>query len=301
MNKLQLFLKKTKVKAIKNAPVIALWVGAGSMLAAEGFIIKGTLDLVEPLENLHDDVTNIKLHKEDQIKEIKENGKVKEPDWNPKKDAVKAYGKFIGSAAKSYLPAMCLTGASLYAFVSARNIEHRRYIAAVTAYNALKVAFDKYRERVREEYGEEADDKIIQEMAEDPDLKYIYDGAPLAVWFDEASENWQKDPEQNRFFLEQQIISLNNQLAQEGFVFLDDVYKRLGVWYVLPPKIRQQAHQLGWLNQDMYPDEEIASGVIDFKILEDIPVDDDDIYRVKEYDRNFLIQFNCDGFIADKI
>ena len=58
---------------------------------------------------------------------------------------------------KDYAPALIIGTLSIAAILGSHKILKGRNIALASAYKALDVAYEEYRSRVREEYGEEKD------------------------------------------------------------------------------------------------------------------------------------------------
>ena len=87
---------------------------------------------------------------------------------------------------------------------------------------------------------EEVDDKgkkkVTKEVYQAPKVTSAY-----SRFFDENSKNWEKDGSANYFFVMSQMKHLQNKLIANGYLFLNDVYKALG----LPITIAGQS--AGWI------------------------------------------------------
>ena len=53
--------------------------------------------------------------------------------------------------------------------------------------------------------------------------------SPYSKFYDSSCYNWEPDSESNLYFLNKAQRELNNQLKEDGYLFLNDVYKRLGI------------------------------------------------------------------------
>jgi hypothetical protein len=162
------------------------------------------------------------------------------------------------------------------------------------AYAATQKAFDEYRLRVKDALGEEKERDIrhsitLQDTVDENGKKVKVNVADPTTWsmyavfFDEYSRNWQKNPELNRVYIQAQQEYANHLLHARGHVFLNEVYDMLGV-----PR-RKAGQVVGWAlgNGDNY---------IDFGIFEARNAD-----FVNGWERSILLDFNVDGMIHDLI
>ncbi|QED11583.1 hypothetical protein PP914_gp093 [Arthrobacter phage Qui] len=103
--------------------------------------------------------------------------------------------------------------------------------------------------------------------------------ADYARVFDETNRNWERKPEYNLLFLRSMENWTNDLLHARGYVFLNDVYDRLGF-------DRTPAGQIvGWfMNSE-------GTTRVDFGIQD----------RQNEVGPKVLLEFNVDGIIYDKI
>lgn len=205
------------------------------------------------------------------------------------------------SIVKLYLPAIIMSGVGIAALTSSHRILTGRNTALAAAYTTLDEAFTRYRGRVIDKYGEDADRdfRFDTEKAElvDPETKkkkQVTRIAPgevsgYARFFDQFSPSWSKDPEVNLFFLKCQQNYCNDLLKARGHVFLNEVYDRLGM------ERSQAGAVVGWvLSNDNSTDNYISFGVFEGQT---------------ENSRDFvngrngavLCDFNVDGLIFDKI
>lgn len=108
-----------------------------------------------------------------------------------------------------------------------------------------------------------------------------------ARFFDETCAPWEKDPEYNVCFLNQQQNFANDLLRRQGYLFLNDVYDMLGI-------ARTKAGQVvGWVYDEKNP---IGDNYVDFGLY-----DLRNARFVNGYEKSILLDFNVDGVILDKI
>ena len=114
-----------------------------------------------------------------------------------------------------------------------------------------------------------------------------YDGiSEHARFFDESCPDFSKDPEYNKMFLKAQERYANDLLRVNGHLFLNDVYKMLGMQ---PSKAGQV---MGWI-YDGDSKNPVFNNYVDFGI--------EDVYKeanrrfVNGHERAVLLDFNIDG------
>jgi len=111
--------------------------------------------------------------------------------------------------------------------------------------------------------------------------------SPYVVLFDESNRNFKKDWGYNQTFLAAQQTWANNKLRADGHIFLNDVYRMLGL-----PDTKAGA-VTGWIDGGDGDDTVI------FNIYGPDPVGGDMFAEGNE--RAVWIDFNVDGVIYDKI
>ena len=213
--------------------------------------------------------------------------------------------------AKLYAPAVIIGAVSIGAIVKSRNILSRRNAGLVAAYKALDEAYNKYRQRVRDEFGEEVDEYITRRKPLDKEMRIVDENgeeikfeealeltpeeqnmvafgcSQYAKFFDQSSPQWRGDNESNIFFLHTVQTAMNVELTVRGIVFLNQVYEALGI-------PRTKAGQVvGWVK-------EYGDDVIDFGIYNS--ANDYNADFINGYNReHILLDFNVDGWVWDKV
>lgn len=209
---------------------------------------------------------------------------------------------------KLYAPSIALGAVSLACILTSRNILHKRYLGAVSAYTAVSGAFEEYRKRVRDEYGEQLDNhfrygteysqNVVTTVDEDGKKTKVkeevanIDKSAISVdetarFFDESNRYWDKHPTLNMMFLKGRQTEMNDLLHTRGHLFLNEVYDALGFEHT------PQGALLGWV------DNEDGDGFVDFGLYDQ---NKDSVRRfVNGADNVVLLDFNHDGVIYDKI
>ena len=299
--KMMQIFNNTKNGVQKHSPEILAGVGVVGTVASAVMACKATLKL--------DDILDECKETRDKIKEVAENPRY-EKEYSPedaKKDLTVNYAQTAMKIAKLYAPAVILGSASLGCLLASNDILRKRNAALSAAYMTVDKSFKEYRQRVVDKFGEEVEKEIrygikamevettvvnedgsettITEQVKvmDPNLYSDY-----ARFFDEASPNWQNDPEYNLMFLKAQQQYANDLLKAKGRLFLNEVYDMLGI-------DRSKAGQVvGWVYN---PENPTGDNFVDFGIY------DMSKERVRAfvngYETNILLDFNVDGNIWD--
>lgn len=258
-------------------------------------------------------VDDILTDHKDQIEKI--NKVAEDPAYHDEyseKDAVKdktiVYIQTGVKIAKNYLPTITLGALSIGCILSAHNILSKRNVALLAAYKASEEAFNNYRDKVKDEYGEEKDRQLfyglekqkVEEITTDDKGKEkktkkeieVLSGqvvSQYARFFDESNPNWTKDPEKNRFLITCVQNMMNDRLKTVGHVFLNEVYEALGF------KHSTAGALVGWI----YDPKDGKDNYIDFNVFDASSFSKREF--VNGYERSILLDFNVDGVIYDLI
>lgn len=299
------FAYKAKATGMKHSPEIFLTIGIVGVFVSTVMACKATIEAIEVKKEFKDnldaihDVANSPEKPENYTEETRQ------------KDTVITYSKCIVKMAKLYGPSVLVGGVSIASILMGHKILRKRNAALLAAYTALDKSFKGYRKRVVEQFGEEVDKQLkynikakeIEETATDKNGTEItrkktietpsgdiFEISPYARFFDESSDQWEKDAEANLFFLKMKQNYFNDRLRARGYVFLNEVYDELGL---LPSKAGQI---VGWTRG--YGNTE-SDGYIDFGIYDLYDQNKRDF--VNGYERSILLDFNVDGPIIDYI
>lgn len=218
---------------------------------------------------------------------------------------------FILDTVRTVAPAAIVGAATITMIYFSNSISKKRLAAMGAAYATLQTAFDGYKRTMVEALGKESVDKILKpklpnvgKSAEEilssdnkSDAAYVADAvvdslkalSPYArIIAEESSTCW--DP--NEDYTSQNLAAVqlwaNRRLERKGHLFLNEVFDQLGL-----SRTREGA-VVGWLKNGE-GDNYVSFGDFDASIYR---VPSDDYTRV---DSNFIVDFNVDGVIWDKI
>ena len=295
--KMMQIFNNTKNGVQKHSPEILAGVGVVGTVASAVMACKATLKL--------DDILAESKETRDKIKEVAENPRYEKEysKEDAKKDLTVNYAQTAMKIAKLYAPAVILGSASLGCLLASNDILRKRNAALSAAYMTVDKSFKEYRQRVVDRFGEEVEKEIRYNIKAEEITSTVVaeDGSETTItetvktmdpnlysdyarFFDEASPNWQNDPEYNLMFLKAQQQYANDLLKAKGRLFLNEVYDMLGI-------DRTKAGQVvGWVYN---PENPTGDNFVDFGIY--------DMSRervrafVNGYETNILLDFNVDG------
>lgn len=294
----------TGLKIRKNSAELSLGAGIVGIFLTVISASKATLSAPDILE-LH------KTRMEEAVEAV-EAAKAEHIAYDIGREKLIIWSKTFVDLAKLYMPSITLGGLSIGFILLSRNITHRRYLAAVAAYNAVREAFDVYRERVREEMGDMYDhhfrygtelrevvDEVIDEKGKKKKVSRMeevegteqLDGSNLSFWWDEylpdgrKNPNWDANPEFCKSWLRGRENLITDLGRQQGHLFVNDVMRELGLPGVFP-----SGQLLGWV----FPKN--GYGFISLGL-------DDNIGSPSETGRGkrYLITLVPDGVVYDKL
>lgn len=256
-------LNNVVFQAKKHSPEILTAVGIISGVAATATAVYSTMHCEEVLDRHQDKMRQIA-----KARYVADN----DTDITYTKDSEESDKRLVFTQtaidfAKLYAPTVLLTGLSITCILSAHNIMSKRNAAVVAAFTALNEKFNNYRDKVRDEYGEEVDNRFYRnteavevvnektgEVEKKEEPKKI--DACTDRFFDELSPFWDHyNAEMNVAQLRATIKQANDRLHIYGHVFLNDVYAMLGI-----PDTTAGA-VMGWIIDDEHPDTEVDFGV----------------------------------------
>ena len=308
-NSIMRYTNKALFQLKKHSPEILIVSGVVGTVVSAVMACKATLKAANILAETKTDV--MMIHDLQGDIAIKESGKYTDED--AKKDLVIVYSKTAVNLAKIYAPAVILGGLSITAILTSNNILRKRNIALAAAYATIDNGFKDYRKRVVERFGEVVDRELktgikaqtIEEQVVDEETgevktiekqvntSEITDASGYSTYarfFDDGCKGWTKDPEYNLTFLRAQQNYANDLLKTRGYVFLNEVYRMLGI-----PE-SQAGQVVGWIYD---PEDTSRDNYIDFGIY--------DIHKPKNrdfvngYERTILLDFNVDGNVLNAL
>lgn len=292
---------KSEMKVRKYSPEILAGVGVVGVVASTVMACKATTKL--------NDILSESKEQLEQIKEVAADPSYEEKytQDDAKSDTTITYVQTGVKIVKLYAPSVILCTTSLGCLLASNNILRKRNAALSAAYMTVDKSFKEYRRRVAERFGDEVEKEIRynikakeivtvdEEGNEVKETVKVMEGADnpttysdYARFFDESCPAWQNDPEYNLTFLKAQQQYANDLLKAQGRLFLNDVYKMLGI------DITKAGQVVGWIYD---PDCPVGDNFVDFGIY------DMSKERVRAfvngYEPNILLDFNVDGNIWD--
>jgi len=279
----------------KHAPEILIGVGVISVVGVAATAIRATLKVNEVLD-----------HHEQKIDVINEAEGLDEKTIA--KETAKVWATTSGEMFALYLPTLTFGVLACTSFMTSHKIMKNRQLAMVAAYKVMEYSYDQYREAIRKEHGEEYDrdisdrvaqashQKVVQTTDEDGNVQEVVikqdDPEAISVYarfFDETCPAWEPNPEYNMLFLQQQQSYWNDMLRSRGHVFLNEVYKGLGIPH------SQAGAVCGWvLNKDDESDNYIDFGI--FRVG-----NERSRAFVNGHENSILLDFNVQGLIYNLI
>lgn len=313
-NDITSFAGKSGLAIKAHSPEILIAVGVVAIAAGTAYACKATLHMSDILDEVKEEIDTIKEGevRQDVVEADVDEDFAPEKIVNDKKLAV-CYAKTGLNIFKEYAPAVTLMTLGIGCILGSHNIMYRRQTALIAAYEAVDKSYRKYRERVVAELGADKDAYFkhgikkskVNVTEEDPETgdqkkvkKELYsvvderevhgkNVSQYARFFDDASIEWKQSPEYNLHFLKLQEKHANDLLNARGYIFLNEVYKMLGLPY-------SQAGQIvGWVKDGN------GDGYVDFGIYDYLDEEKRDF--VNGYNPSILLDFNVDGVVYNQI
>lgn len=217
-------------------------------------------------------------------------------------------------AAKLYAPAFIVTTLSITSILASHDILRKRNVSLLAAYATVDKGFKEYRERVVKRFGERVDTELRhgvkavevtetvtdEKTGEPKEVKKTVDVldkdipgscSPYARVFNEDSKFWERNSEYNLALLISEQDYANQLLKARGYLFLNDVYDRLGF-----PRTKA-GQTVGWVYDPKNPAHK-GDNYVDFGIYSTYP-SEDDAYECGPCE--ILLDFNVDGPIMDAV
>lgn len=283
---------RQSLKLQEHSPKLLFGGGVVGMVGSTVLACRSTLRLELVLDEIKFDL--------DTAKNIREMHPEEYSETDRQHDTAIIYVRSGAKLAKLYAPSIALGAVSIGALTKSHNILQERNTALAAAYFALDKGFREYRSRVVEKFGEDQDrefrysSEVVVEGQGNKKPKSrtrvnVDEGPSIyARFFDEYSEMWSKEPEYNRLFLSCQQNWANDMLRARGHLFLNDVYRVLGI----PDSTAGSV--VGWrLGSE-------GDSYVDFGIFTNDGSD-----RIRDFvngrEGSILLDFNVDGVIYDKI
>lgn len=285
----------------KHSPEILVTVGVVGTVVSAVMACKATLKVNEIVDQTKTDVEKIHTATETGVTEAG----LPYNEEDSKKDLALVYVQTGVKFIKLYGPSVLLGALSISAILASNNIQRKRNLALAAAYATVDKGFKEYRGRVVERFGKELDnelrynikakeveEKVVDEDGNEQVVKNTVHvaqpnlGSMYARFFDESCPAWEKNAEDNLYFLLCQQSQANDILQSRGHLFLNEVYDMLGMQRTVA------GQSVGWVYD---PSNQIGDNFVDFGI-HDITKERNRAF-VNGYERSILLDFNVDGDI----
>lgn len=237
-------LTKTKLGIKKHSPEILVATGIGTGIVAAIIACKQTIKANNIVAEAQKSLQNI-----EDAKELAANNKVEYTEENKQADRKYIAIQTTVGMVKTYALPVGLGILSITCILAGHHILKKRNVALAAAYSALSTDFMNYRKRVVDKYGKDVDfmlknglekqiiaNKVIDpetgEVKETKEEALTYEGSKLSQYarvFDEVgSTQWTPSADHNRAFLLMEQNYFNERIRTRGYIFLNEVYERLG-------------------------------------------------------------------------
>ena len=244
---------KIVTTAAKSAAVLKrfapeIMVGAGIVggVAAAVMACKASPKAALLKEELASDLESLQAAQE----EIAQSDKAEEyTEQDARMDVVRTYAAYAGKLIRLYGPAVLVGVGAVASILGGCGILRGRVVALGAALTASDRAYDIYRSRVRDRFGEDVDNELKYGLStskvtvkhEDgtkekvitqslPEEEAVATGASqYARVFDASNPNWSPDKSVSLLFLQAQQTYMNNLLNSRGHVLLNEVYDAIGL------------------------------------------------------------------------
>lgn len=219
--------------------------------------------------------------------------RVKHNPAHTKKDLLAAYTKNVEGLLRLYGLPVTLGLASIASILAAHGIMRRRNAALAAAYAVLDKSFRAYRERVAEVIGKDEEQELYDGVrtqqttgANGKKTTEVVRGdgfSPYARLFDEDNRYFQPNANLNKSYLILTQAHMNDLLQARGYVFLNEVYQKLGF------EETEASRAVGWwLGAD--GDNEISFGFLEGDTEERLMF-------LRGHEAAVWLDFNVDGVI----
>lgn len=237
-------LMKTKLGIKKHSPEILVATGIGTGIVAAVIACKQTIKANDIIAEARKNLQNI-----EDVKELAANNEVEYTEENEQEDRKTIGMQVAVGMVKTYALPVGLGILSITCILAGHHILKKRNVALAVAYSALSTDFMNYRKRVVDKYGKDVDfmlkngleKQIVANQVVDPETGEVketkeevltYEGDKLSQYarvFDEVgSTQWTPSADHNRAFLLMEQNYFNERIRTRGYIFLNEVYERLG-------------------------------------------------------------------------
>lgn len=313
------YAKLSKFVVRQKSPELLLGAGIIAGGACVFLACKGTLKAKPKIEDMSiklEDLEHIEsFHTEaiaaDPMADEEDERNLAELKKQIKKEKRHVIAKTVVDVSKDYIPAFIIGMASIGCVLASYKILDKRLLGATVAYESVNAAFNRYRHKVINKFGEDVEKELYygqtvrEEEVEEPILdengnktgetktvkKMVPNIEKDAPWFSVYSRTLHNRSYQPGLDVDQvrRIQNYwNDQLQRVGYVWLNDVYKSLDM------EINGDYVGVGWIAKEFCGEDYTGDGYIDFGIFGDHVSDQAKLWREGKTN-NVIVDFNVDG------
>lgn len=202
-----------------------------------------------------------------------------------------------------YAPAVAVEFGAIACILASHGIMKKRSAALAAAYATVDAGFKKYRKRVADKLGADAEREIALDISEekvetaetDPEtgktkkvkksvskVAEELGGSPYSMIFSaDTSKAWEKEHEYNMMYLRAEQQYATDRLRARGYLYLNEILERLGMDGTKMGQI------VGWVYDPDNPD---YDNYVDFGVME---------LEAADGKKAILLDFNVQGNILD--
>lgn len=156
---------------------------------------------------------------------------------NQKNEELSTLDKII-IAGPAYIPSILIGASTIACIFGANHLNKQKQEALTAAYMMLDNSYKKYRNKVKEIYGEDDERKIRNEIARDGfEIEYVDPDSEKKLFYEPISERYFESTVEE---IQRAEYELNHQLILKDYANINDFYKLLGL---APTKI---GDKIGW-------------------------------------------------------
>ncbi len=282
--------------AKKFAPQVLLGAGVIGVIASTVLASKATLSLESVLDKHREDIALV-----DEIAHVKTSEEY--TSTHHKRDLTLIHMRTFKELGKLYALPVGLGILSISMIIGAQGIQYKRTGAAIAAYKTVESQFNRYRDRVRSEFGQDKDEEfaraytsegVVNEEGQET-VNITIDGRKLndtLYFFDTKNVNWKNSPEYNLSYVMAQQTFANQLLNSRGHVMLNDVLDGLGI------DRTPEGAVLGWVLDRQHAE---GSKFIDLGIADAQSPNSRVFGSDGELGECVLLDIKTDGIVWDKI
>lgn len=140
-------------------------------------------------------------------------------------------------AAPAYIPSVAMGVSTLVCIFGANSLNKRQQAALTSAYALLNTSYKEYKDKFKELYGEEASNRVIEEIAKDKYEEEETEDDGKELFYDEYSGRYFRS---TLYDVQQAEYMINREMIMRGYVYLNEFYEALDIEAI------DGGNELGW-------------------------------------------------------